>query len=358
MSKDSNSTLKILILVIIIGIIVAYFLTKWAIIAVGFAFIILLLIIANSVNTTNDTKIIQEIIQDSYKNVKLKISKNISKKEIISTLGLFDKSIYNNLFENKIIQRGEVYFLENKIQNLKKEEDNYSCIVKGSKDYNVYIKLDGDNIIESNCNCPYCVDEHKKCKHIYALLYKIKCENNNYILKNEINNIVCAIGKMAEKSNRYIQNHFNELNSDIATKTSNKLDYIINRFEKIQQNLTNKNLEEDLIRIIKGLIEVSIDYKDTITTIIKSKNSNIKTYVKNIQKGKQANLINSDDESIIYNVAFEYETKKNKKSDDRELKDLYGLDEAEIKHVKEDGYDPWNFEEEELEEDDFYSEDD
>jgi len=42
---------------------------------------------------------------------------------------------------------------------------------------------------------------------------------------------------------------------------------------------------------------------------------------------------------------------------DEEL-DEYGLNDDEKKLVKEDGYDPWNFDEEDLEEDDYYNDDD
>ena len=41
---------------------------------------------------------------------------------------------------------------------------------------------------------------------------------------------------------------------------------------------------------------------------------------------------------------------------DEEL-DEYGLNDDEKKLVKEDGYDPWNFDEEDLEEDDYYNDD-
>jgi len=43
--------------------------------------------------------------------------------------------------------------------------------------------------------------------------------------------------------------------------------------------------------------------------------------------------------------------------DDDEL-DSYGLDEDEKKLVKEGAYDPWEFEEEDMDEDDYYAEDD
>lgn len=48
------------------------------------------------------------------------------------------------------------------------------------------------------------------------------------------------------------------------------------------------------------------------------------------------------------------------KEEDKEEEKLknYGLSEEERKNVKKSRYDVWNFEEEELEDDDYYSEDD
>lgn len=40
------------------------------------------------------------------------------------------------------------------------------------------------------------------------------------------------------------------------------------------------------------------------------------------------------------------------------FQEFFGLTEDEEKHIKEDGYDVWNFDEEELEDDDYYAEDD
>ncbi len=51
------------------------------------------------------------------------------------------------------------------------------------------------------------------------------------------------------------------------------------------------------------------------------------------------------------------EDENNSPYDDDEL-DSYGLDEDEKKLVKEGTYDPWQFEEEDLDEDDYYAEDD
>lgn len=53
----------------------------------------------------------------------------------------------------------------------------------------------------------------------------------------------------------------------------------------------------------------------------------------------------------LLDILFEDDTKKKNKENP------YGLDEWEKDIVKKENYDPWNFEEEDLEEDDYYNED-
>lgn len=45
---------------------------------------------------------------------------------------------------------------------------------------------DGETIESMSCTCPHYMIHGQNCKHIYALLYKIKCANNMKIIKEEI----------------------------------------------------------------------------------------------------------------------------------------------------------------------------
>ena len=54
---------------------------------------------------------------------------------------------------------------------------------------------------------------------------------------------------------------------------------------------------------------------------------------------------------------MDQEQKNDSNYTDEELND-YGLSDDEMKHVKNEDYDPWNFDEEDLEDDDYYNEDD
>ena len=53
-----------------------------------------------------------------------------------------------------------------------------------------------------------------------------------------------------------------------------------------------------------------------------------------------------------------WSNKDKKKKSDKDLKGFWGLDDNESDLVKKGRYDTWNFDEEDLEEDDYYSEDD
>lgn len=92
--------------------------------------------------------------------------------------------------------RGEEYFYDGKVRKLKKEGEEYSARVYGSRMYDVSIKVDDENnVVGMHCNCPYAREAH--CKHMAAVIYEIL---NNYEEK-EINkeidysNIIDSIPK-------------------------------------------------------------------------------------------------------------------------------------------------------------------
>lgn len=59
----------------------------------------------------------------------------------------------------------------------------------------------------------------------------------------------------------------------------------------------------------------------------------------------------------LFSFMNEEQEKNNSEYTEEEL-DAYGLEDWQKEEVKKGNYDPWNFEEEDLEEDDYYSEDD
>ncbi len=60
-------------------------------------------------------------------------------------------------------------------------ENEYSALVSGSDNYDVFVKLDDKTIVEHECNCPY--DWGDVCKHEVAVFYAIR--NGDFSDKSE-----------------------------------------------------------------------------------------------------------------------------------------------------------------------------
>lgn len=94
------------------------------------------------------------------------------KKEL--SFDLFNENL-DKLFSSKILERGENYYLENKVKYLEKIEDKYFSIVEGEEKYVVIIKYnEEEKLTQVYCSCPC----EFYCKHICASILAIR--NNKY----------------------------------------------------------------------------------------------------------------------------------------------------------------------------------
>ena len=77
-----------------------------------------------------------------------------------------------SLIDPTILQRGKDYFRRGLVADLEEaEEDRWSALVEGTEAYEVKVKLEGDKIVESLCDCPY--DFGPVCKHEVAVYLAI-----------------------------------------------------------------------------------------------------------------------------------------------------------------------------------------
>lgn len=159
-NSDEDAIKFVLVLIAIAGVIV-FFIIKWIIM-----FIVLLcsaiVYVVLMFKKSSEKRKVKETENNDY----------IIKQDKINTNQ--ELTEYDNLFDLKIRTRGLSYY-NNKTVKIKEDSNtNTKAIVTGGKDYFVNINYDeGKNITETTCTCPYCLDEGKKCKHIYAtLLYK------------------------------------------------------------------------------------------------------------------------------------------------------------------------------------------
>lgn len=81
---------------------------------------------------------------------------------------------FESHIDTKILERGNEYFLENKIYSLhESKKSNWQAEVQGTELYTVSVDLGKKSEIKDwECDCPY--DYGMMCKHVVAVLYAIK----------------------------------------------------------------------------------------------------------------------------------------------------------------------------------------
>lgn len=378
--RSRNDGTKELATILTIGFVGGFFLIKWMIEALVFFFKAMVWLFAaigslivyisdkiSHKNTAN--KIMKKPFEETKINPK-QINKIDTIEEVKQTLNLFDKSIYDNDFEKQIRNRGEQYYNEDKIKYLRKYENNkYTCKVQGSEEYKVSIKLNDNNEIEeASCSCPYFTDKEKNCKHIYGALFKIKCDDNQNTIKEEIKKYIDGIKTMIENSKKYINNNRSHFTSSILSDHND----ICSRYENIINNIESRvercNIEDTLINMLLEIMNHQKDLKQKIKKILDSEStmtSATKTTQSYNTKPKK-NKVGLGDVLVGMAIANELDNHSHKNDDyDEKLEkemDNYVLEDWQKDLVRQGHYDPWNFQEPgedgPLEEDDYYYEDD
>jgi uncharacterized Zn finger protein len=83
---------------------------------------------------------------------------------------------FEKFIEDKIVSRGFEYFKHDDVRKVEKVSENeFSAAVAGSNLYTVYVKLNGETIVEYECDCPY--DYGNTCKHAVAVFYKLRAKD-------------------------------------------------------------------------------------------------------------------------------------------------------------------------------------
>ncbi|MBR0028080.1 MAG: DEAD/DEAH box helicase [Clostridia bacterium] len=80
------------------------------------------------------------------------------------------ENMIRKICSSTMYKRGLEYFKEGRVHLRKREENLITAVVDGEELYNVNVKLDGDNITDCFCTCPYFETMNTACKHIIAAL--------------------------------------------------------------------------------------------------------------------------------------------------------------------------------------------
>ena len=82
---------------------------------------------------------------------------------------------WKDFFEEHILERGYHYYRSGNVEDLSIRNDKITATVYGSEEYDVSILMDGREIEEMECTCPYAEDGNY-CKHMAAVLYAAEKE--------------------------------------------------------------------------------------------------------------------------------------------------------------------------------------
>ena len=359
--NDGTKELAWMLTIMTVGIVL---LVKWTIEAIVWIFKAIAKFITWVSNKQEQKKKINNITATPFTNNKIKEEiLNLPEPKVKEKLNIFDKSIYNEMFPIQIRSRGENYFEEGKIKYYKQTDNKYTCIVKGSEDYKVSILFDenSDEINEMNCTCPYYADKNNNCKHIYALLYKIKCSNNKEKIIEEIKEQLRGIKEMINKTQQYINSNMSHFSTNVINDYNSYIHSYDYKYNIIESKLSNKTLEDTLIKYLEELVYISSDLKHKIKKTLENEQSTQQQVIhSNKNKDSKVGLT-----EVVAGIAIaDYLTRdkddeyENESEYTEEEMDDYGLEDWQKDLVRKGEYNPWNFEEEDLEEDDYYYEDD
>ncbi len=128
---------------------------------------------------------------------------------------------FENLVESKIVGRGLEYFKDGDVAKVEKVGvGEFNAAAFGTEIYEIYVKLDGETIVESYCDCPY--DYGNVCKHEVAVFYKIR--NGEFVntgekiseLFDELQDSVLRrfISDLLKKDRKFRQNFLREFDED------------------------------------------------------------------------------------------------------------------------------------------------
>lgn len=363
--KNETSAWDVIMILLFFGV-AAYYIIKWTIeliciIIVGIAKLITW--ISNKIQKKNN---VRNITKTPFVDTKIKVEESLKTPIEVKRkkLDIFDKSIYDNEFPVQIRNRGEVYYYEDKIKYFKENNNNYSCVVKGTENYNVKLSIGEDNsVISSSCTCPYFSDKGHNCKHIYALLYKVKCSNNKEKIISEINNQISGIKTMIKNATDYLERNKSHFSYSVIEEFNNYSRQYSSQTSYYEKNCSEKVLEDILLQHLDSLLSISLELKQKIKKTLNEENS-ATTAITSMPKQKNENKIGFTDVIAGIAIANELDKHFNREEDedyDEELEtemDAYDLEDWQKDLVRQGRYNPWNFGEEELEEGDYYYEDD
>ena len=117
MSGDSNELFLKVLFVLIIVVLIAILFVNYIIIALVIGIPAVIVFIVRKIKINKNKIEFRKIVNKNFENFIIKPEKIVDIKQLKEKLGLFNLNIYNDLFEEKIIKRGQGYYANNTVQH-------------------------------------------------------------------------------------------------------------------------------------------------------------------------------------------------------------------------------------------------
>ncbi|HLS34994.1 MAG TPA: SWIM zinc finger family protein [Bacillota bacterium] len=96
--------------------------------------------------------------------------------------------MWKNLFQEHILARGIDYYHRNLVENVNNEGGQITGIVSGTRDYDVEIIKENEEIVNLSCTCPYAASGNS-CKHMAAVLFYVENDVSRFKMKDKEDSI-------------------------------------------------------------------------------------------------------------------------------------------------------------------------
>ena len=83
------------------------------------------------------------------------------------------REAWKYLFGRKILERGKEIAFYDEVDKITKNGNEYNAVVHGTRDYEVSVEMEGDEVVSLDCTCPY-AESGYSCKHEAALLFRLE----------------------------------------------------------------------------------------------------------------------------------------------------------------------------------------
>ncbi|MEW5706811.1 MAG: SWIM zinc finger family protein, partial [Actinomycetota bacterium] len=169
-----------------------------------------------------------------------------------------------SLIDPTVLRRGKDYFKRGLVAELEEvENDRWSALVEGTQTYEVRVKLEGDRIAESLCDCPY--DFGPVCKHEVAVYLAI----GHMLAGNDLPEKKKKRSKTKPKR-KTIADKISDIVAKLAEEEMREivLEYALNDREfrntllaqdLLKRDEADKNKKEDYKRIMRDSLRSSMD---------------------------------------------------------------------------------------------------